>query len=338
MSKEKVVLIYPPPLIDARGVNTATMEPSLGLVYIATSLQREKIPVQVIDANITRLDYPEVIEAIGTKSPLIIGLTANIPTYQSALFLARHLRIRFPDSMIVFGGPHPSSIPREALGEDWVDIVVIGEGENTVLELVRTLKKGESLEKVDGIAFKSNSRMIFNKSRSLIEDLDTLPIPDLSFLPLDKYKMRSRAKPVGPILTSRGCPYGCTFCNKNIFGSRFRAKSPENILEEIEYLVGDFQVRQINFFDDNFNLDLNRAKQILRLIIRRYGNKLFLNFANGMKINNFDDEFIELLQRAGTFKVGFGIESGDQLILRRIQKNYDTESVIPIVRKLQKKI
>jgi radical SAM superfamily enzyme YgiQ (UPF0313 family) len=142
--------------------------------------------------------------------------------------------------------------------------------------------------------------------------------------PLQVYKSRSRSFPVGHVLTSRGCPSRCSFCNRNIFGTTWRSHSAERVLAEVEHLVKRYGIRQLDILDDNFTLDNKRAKQILEGIIRR-GFKLDINLQNGIRVDRTDDEMLGLMKRAGVFKVAFGVESADPHVQGRAHKVVDLE-------------
>lgn len=200
-----------------------------------------------------------------------------------------------------------------------VDAVVIGEGENTLTEVVESLGKRNIFEGLKGVAYKYQDQIIHNQPRPLIENLDDIPFPAYHLLPrLKRYKSRSRAEPVGYIFTSRGCPSQCTFCSRN-FGTFWRPHSANRVVDEISYLVKEHRVRQIDILDDNFTLDINRAAEILDLLAhRRMG--IAINLQSGVRVDSVNKELLLKMKKAGVFKIAFGIESGDQNILKKIKK------------------
>ena len=148
---------------------------------------------------------------------------------------------------------------------------------------------------------------------------------------MNKYKCRARKLPVAPLLTSRGCPYNCIFCNKSIFGHTFRARSPENILQEVDHLINDFGVKQLDILDDNFTLDIKRAEKFLDMLIEK-NYDLLINCQNCVRADGVTRELIHKMKLAGVFKVGIGIESGDKEILKKIKKQLDLERVKQVIK------
>jgi radical SAM superfamily enzyme YgiQ (UPF0313 family) len=197
---------------------------------------------------------------------------------------------------------------------------VHGEGEETITELVEKYKS-KDLSDVKGIAYKKNKRVVVNPPRPLIKNLDSIPFPAHHLLKMDRYSHPlMRGRKIMSVLTSRGCPYNCTFCTKNIFGSTFRARSAENVLEEIELLVKNYGVNEINIIDDNFNVDRKRTMEICKGIIDR-GLKIKWSTPNGIRADTVDRELIQIMKRSGCYSLSFGIESGSPRIVQSINKN-----------------
>ncbi|HTZ11359.1 MAG TPA: radical SAM protein [Candidatus Margulisiibacteriota bacterium] len=331
------ILLINPYSRSISGVNIATIEPPLGLGYIASLLELNDHHCQIIDANILRVSADEIHKHI-KFSPDIIGISSNIVTHRAALENARVLRSRYREVPIILGGAYPSSLPELALEKTYIDAVAMGEAEITMLELAQRLEKGPDIfSGVEGIAYKEEGRIIFNKVRPLIKDLDSLPFPAYHLLPdLKRYKSRARRSPVGAILTSRGCPYQCTFCNKNIFGAALRSRSVGNIIKEIDWLVNSYGVRQLDILDDNFNFRLDYAKELLDSLIKG-GYNLAINLQNGLRIDGVDTELLDKMQKAGVFKISFGIETAAPSVQKRIKKEIDLDKVVFITREARKR-
>lgn len=236
--QKHIVFINPFPE-KAKGINIATIEPPLGLAYLASVLENKGHQCQLIDANILKILPERIKDYIIFSRPDLIGISTNIVTSKSGLKTAEILKKCFPDVRIVFGGAFPSSMPVFVLNNHFVDGVIIGEGELTILEIVEHLDRDEPFIDIDGLTYKNKEGAIINNQpRTFINNLDEIPFPAYHLLPdFNLYKSRSRRKPVASILTSRGCPYQCIFCSKDVFKDCFRARSPENILEEMDYLV-----------------------------------------------------------------------------------------------------
>ncbi len=315
----------------AAGINEATIYPPLGLLYMASVLRENKHKTKVIDANMARIPNEKVLEIVAEDSPACVGISANIVTAKAAADLADMIRKEYPDILLVAGGPLPSIRPEYFLKH--FDIVTIGEAENTMLEIAEKKPKA----KIDGIAFMSGKKIVRTKPRELIEDLDSLPFPayDLLTPHITTYKSRARRKPNIPIFTSRGCPFGCIFCNKSIFGYKFRARSPENIIKEIDWLVKEYGVKQLDILDDNLTLDINRADKLFDKMIER-DYKLVINCQNGVRADRLTPELVRKMKKVGVFKVGIGIESGDPEILKKIKKDLDLEKVKEAIRMFRK--
>ncbi len=317
---KSVVLVNPYPDY-AKKVNAVTLLPPLGLGYIGSFLEKNGHECTIIDANAMKLKNETVAEQIKKLEPDIIGIHSNVVKAQSAIHLSNLLRSE--GIPIVMGGPYPTSMPEYVLKQSGCNAVVIGEGEMTMLELVEK----REWSGIDGIALPCDGRIVRNPPRPLIDDLDSLPFPAYHLFPAIKvYTTRARKKPVASIITSRGCPYGCIYCNKNIFGKRFRARSPENVIAEIEYLANEFGVKHFDIVDDNFTLDTDRAMRIADLIISKNLN-VEIACHVGLRAESVTKELLVKLERAGVFQIGIGVESGDPKIQKLINKNLDLERV-----------
>lgn len=232
----------------------------------------------------------------------------------------------------MFGGPYPSSLASKILKDNTaVDAVVIGEGEYTVAEIADSLDKKNVFEGIRGVMYRFQGDYISNKSRPLIDNLDEIPFPAYHLLPdLATYRTRSRARPVGYIFSSRGCPFQCSFCNKNIFGARWRPHSVDRVVNDITRLVEEYGVRQIDILDDNFTFDKARTHDILdRLVERHY--QLSINLQNGVRIDWMDEELLRKMKQAGVFKIGFGIETANVGIQRGVKKRVDLDKARNLV-------
>lgn len=318
----------------ASGINEATIEPPLGLAYLSAVLEERGFECTILDANVLRIKNEKVLKEIGNRNPELVGISMNIVTASAGVELTRMLKEEYPNIPVIFGGPYPTALPTELLRKTPAEAVVVGEGEATVLEVAEKLKRGDNpFAGVNGLFYKeTEEKIVSNPPRPLIEDLNTLPFPAYHLLPdLNVYKSRARATPVASILTSRGCPYGCVYCNKNIFGRKFRARSPENVLKEIDLLVKNYGVKQIDILDDNFTLDRERTDRILDLILER-GYDLKINCQNGVRADRMDLALIKKMKKAGVFKIGIGVESGDERVSKIIKKHLDLDKAIEATR------
>lgn len=325
-----IVLVNPYP-DKAKAINEATIIPPLGLAYLAAVLRKDGFSTNIIDANVLKRKNEFVRDDIRKIRPRFVGISMNIVTAEPGFRLSRAIKEAGLDARIILGGVTPTIDPENALARANADFVVVGEGEQTILELVKKEQQADhSWESVKGIVFKDGTAIKKTSPRERIKDPDTLPLPAYDLLPPFRlYKTRARGFPVGNIFTSRGCPFPCTFCNKVVFGSNITFHSAERVLEEIRVLIKDYGVRQIDVLDDHFTFSRQRAIDILDGIIKR-GYKIYLNLQNGVRADTLDEELIRKMRQAGVYKIGFGVESGDKDILQKIKKGLDLDKVIRV--------
>jgi anaerobic magnesium-protoporphyrin IX monomethyl ester cyclase len=354
---EKILLIYPPST-QAIGYPRLCAHP-LGIAYLGAVLKRD-YKVKLLDAtaeghrNIENLENglvryglsdEEIKQRITDYSPDIVGITCLISSQLP--FIKRICRIAKgtnPKTITIIGGTHPTFLPRETLEEKSIDFIILGEGEETLPSLLRQLKEGQDLSDLDGIAFRKNGQVQVNPRITYIEDLDELPFPAWELLPMKKYTIinipmstTSKSRHSTPVITSRGCRAKCIFCSSvNFWGNRYRIRSAENVLDEIELLVKDYKIREIQFCDDNLILDKERAKEIFQGIIDRKLN-IFWNTPNGIALWKLDEELLKLMKASGCYELSLAIESGDQEVLSKIiKKPLNLAKVESLIRSIQK--
>lgn len=298
--------------------DSAPQYPPLGLAYMASVLEKEKFEVKIIDLAVENIKKDDLIKIIESYSPKIIGFSAVTPIVESAYKLIDFLKPHFQDITFIIGGPHPTALPEEAVRH--ADIIIRGEGERTIVEIAKAIKKNKTYKKIDGISFIHNGKIIHNKPMALIDDLDEIPYPARNLLPMDKYQYLSGKKTnISNIMFSRGCPFQCNYCNKNIFGYKTRLRSVENIIGEMDELVNEFNVNEIHISDDNFNFNRKNTMELCKTLKKR---KLKINFFphGGVRVNSVDSEQLKALKEVGFFAMIFGVESGNQQILNNIKK------------------
>ncbi len=259
----KVTLVYP--YFHPSNDNSIFRFPPLGLGYLAAALQKNGTPVELVDC--TFLSRQEAIDRIKRSNPKIIGIYSMFSMKRSSLEFAR----LFKDSceLLVVGGPVPSLYPEDFL-EDF-DVTVIGEGEEAIVELVDCVDKNLDLSLVKGIAYKKNGHVRFTSPRDFIQDLDALPFPSRQLFDNEAYK-RYYSKKFGytttSLITSRGCPFSCDFCSRPIFGNNFRARSPSNVVDEVES-VASLGYERVWFADDCFTLNRGHLMKTCDAMINR---------------------------------------------------------------------
>lgn len=316
--------------------------PPLGLGYLAAVARQAGHDVQVLDNRLSLQGQTAFHETLQRWRPDIVGISAISSEAEAARRLAEMARTELPNAAIIIGGTFPSTDSRAALFDGLIDLAVLGEGEQVFSEVIACLHEGRDSQKVPGVAYRGgDGEVIQNPASSPIADLDTLPFPAWDLLDMNAYFHVPRQgyvykhRKYFPVFTSRGCPYQCIYCH-NQFGKRFRTRSPEGVLAEIEQLIRVHGIREIHFVDDTFNLDLERASAILNGIIDR-GWKLALSFPNGLRGDLLNERLIDLMSRAGTYRVCVAFESGSERIQRLIRKNLDLDRTRENVALLAKK-
>jgi len=320
----KVLLINPPRQNEIIANNPTIIEeergfnPPLGLLYVAAYIQRRTShAISVIDSQVERLSYPSLKEKIRDVSPDIVGMTAMTMTLIDVLNTAKLVKEVDPHIQVVLGGPHAHLFPDETMSHDAVDFLVMGEGERTFAELVGSIGNPDALREVKGLVFRRNGKVIRTEPRHADEDLDELPFPARSLVPYRKYSsILSKGDSVTTIITSRGCPFPCAFCDRPHLGKKFRARSALNVLDELEECV-DMGIREFLFYDDTFTLNKQRVVEICRGIIDR---NLKIGFDIRTRIDSVDGNLLEWLAKAGCQGVHYGVEAGTERVLGILRK------------------
>ena len=286
-----------------------TPSPHLGLSYLAGVLSDAGVEVKILDLVVLPYSRNMLQTLIEGFKPQMVGLTAVTMTFDSAMGVVKDIKDINSDIMTVMGGPHVSFCARETLLDyPELDVAVIGEGERTVVELCRTIPNGLDLQNVSGIAYRRGPEIYYTAQREPIEDLDELPLPDRSLLPLGRY--RALNMPIS-ITTSRGCPFKCIFCvGRKMVGARVRYRSPEKVVDELQYL-GTLNFPQINIADDLFTANKNHCLGVCNEIINRGLKLTWTYFA---RVDTVSDEVLGKMKAAGCNAVSFGIESANPKI------------------------
>ncbi|MHA1312686.1 MAG: B12-binding domain-containing radical SAM protein [Candidatus Helarchaeota archaeon] len=322
----KILLINPYHRVSYLGnEKMSPILPPMGLAYIAAVLIQNKIAVKIIDLNLNLPSKIDFIHQIKEEEPDIIGITSSTPVINNAFRLCAEIKAANPETITVLGGPHPTALPKDTVSNENVDVVVVGEGEYTFLDLIRAIEEKKDLSQVEGIVFKKNGEIISNPLRPLIEDLDELPLPAYELLEMDKYySPQTKTGKFANILTSRGCPARCIYCNKKIFGTKFRARSVNHLLNEIEFLINNYGIREFHILDDLFTANKKRVREFCYQVLKK---KLDIKWKcpNGVRVNTVDYELLKLMNQAGCYSISFGVESGNSQILKNIRKGITLE-------------
>ena len=305
--------------------------PPLGIAYVAAVLERDGIPVQIIDAAVEDLTMEDTINRIREIRPSIVGLTSTTNFFGNAVELAEEIKRVLPDTTTVLGGPHVSSNCEPAMVSTCFDYACIGEGEFTMLELAHALAGSGSVENVKGLAYRVDGKIHRTEPRPLIEDLNVLPAPARHLLPLQKYIPQPNDGPYLPkaaMISSRGCPYECVFCDHGIFGNVYRTFSASRIVDEMEELVVRYGIRDIAFVDSLFMLNRKRVIDILDEIQRR---DLKVHWTCTIRANIAARDILARMKAAGCWRVRIGVEAGNEEVLKLIRKQVSLEQVRRVV-------
>jgi radical SAM superfamily enzyme YgiQ (UPF0313 family) len=324
MSSTKIkVALVTSPLVMKRGHHP--LFPPLGLAYMAAVLEQNGIEVKIIDCPVCEFDHEKLKTELAAYQPSLVGIGSMTPTIESALKSARVAKEACPDAKVVMGGPHATFSGEEILAsEKTVDVIVRGEGEETIVELA---KQQSALNDIKGIAFRKDAKIIQTANRPYIQDLDSLPLPAYKLLPMDKYNITGRN--LLSVISSRGCPYQCPFCvASQMFGAPFRARNPMKVLDEMEWLRDEFGAEGIAFQDDTLTFDKNRAVEICDGMIER---KMKLPWGCGTRADAVTKELVAKMSKAHCDEVMFGVESGCQRmrdVLKKRVTNDQCENAI----------
>ncbi|MCG2712137.1 MAG: B12-binding domain-containing radical SAM protein [Candidatus Omnitrophica bacterium] len=336
----KVMLIFPPVVFSTE--SPKQIMPPLGIGYLGAYL-RDDYEVRLLDAALEGYDVecsvahgfrrygltPDQIKArVEEFSPDVVGISCLYSSqFEVVAEICKSIKSVSGEIITVSGGTHPSFLPQVCLNScSGLDFIVLGEGEDTFKRLLDSFNKGSSYYNIDGIAFKDNGQTRVNPKKDFIENIDDIAYPARDLLNLEKYfkidlpmGLISRQSPAMNMITSRGCPYECSFCSSSVYwGRNYRMRSAENVLDEMARLkrIG---VKEIKFFDDNLTLDKQRAKKIFQGMIDRKFNFTW-NTPNGIAVWTIDEELIELMKKSGCYEITLAIESGDKKTLRDIIK------------------
>ena len=292
--------------------------PPLGVLYLASMLKKHGYTdIAVFDGQLYKNTEDAFREKISRLNPQVVGISAFTPTLHRAYRLARIAKSFNRNIHVVFGGPHCSIYPREVISMDFIDAVVAGEGEESFTRVVSAIDSGNWTGEMDGVLYKKNGEIAGNTNYKIIRNLDALPFPDRSLVPKDRYYIVvDKPGTATSLLTSRGCPFGCTFCKpaRRVFTQR----SPSSIAVEMEECSG-MGFRMINLVDDTFNVDKTKVLEICREIVRR---KIGVSWSFMGRVETFDKEMAEALREAGCSRIQFGIEAGTDRVLGMMQKGF----------------
>lgn len=311
------------PSIDKKKIMTIT--PPLGILYIAAVLKK-KYQVKFLDLDVLKLNKKKITKFISHFRPRIIGITSNILQVPSTYELAQFIKTTFPSILIIVGGPAFAVDGKKILSQcKHIDIIIKSEGEETVVELVKSIEKNEPVNHIQGIIFRENFALIETQNRGLIKDVSKIPFPAYELI--EWFKMYP-GYPLFPLMSSRGCPFRCIFCSNPVWGKTYRRRSLDNIISEIQFLIHNYNASYFDFHEDTFNLNYCKALLLCKEIIKVGLNKK-IRWKCACRVNEklISQELFKNMKEAGCDLVSFGIESGNEKVLKSIKKDITLDEV-----------
>jgi len=325
----KVCLINPP--LDKKTTSKFPMSGvPLGIASLAAYLRERKIEVRVIDAPILGWDINITAKKAVDSGALIVGVSCLTENRYAALKTLEKVKIINPNIVTVIGGLHATFSDKLILENySFVDIVVRGEGEETLYELIEKLSHNKSIDKIDGISFKKNGKIIANPGRQFISNIEKLPFPAYDLFPMKKYSLppdiKGKVNQTTLVTTSRGCPMGCKFCETTFaWGRKIRSTSAKRLFEQVKYLYNKFGIDYIRFADDLFTLNKEKVMEFCKLVIK---NNLPIRFRIQARVDCVDEEMLNALKSAGCDLIEYGAESGSNKVLAEIGKRITTDKI-----------
>ncbi|MHC4715832.1 MAG: B12-binding domain-containing radical SAM protein [Planctomycetota bacterium] len=329
----RVVLLHPradnvvPAATPEYVAGNAGCLPPMGLLYLQGALEQSRHESILIDANAEDIDHDQAARRALACEPDVVGIQAMTFTMPDALLAARAVKRLAPQVRTVIGGPHPTIFPRQTAALDGVDYAFAGEGEVDFLRLLDVLGDPRAASAVPGVACKRDGGVSYTPSAGLLKNLDALPLPARRSSPYRKYRsVLAKRSPIAVMITSRGCPFDCVFCNR--MGRKYRCHSAGYVLTEFDD-IAEMGIGEVFIHDDTFTLRPGRVKAICRGLIER-GHDLIWEART--RVDCVDGELLALMRRAGCERLSFGVESGSPRVLEAMRKGIDLGRVREVFR------
>jgi radical SAM superfamily enzyme YgiQ (UPF0313 family) len=352
MPKDPLRILLIQPYITSH--DKAILTEPLGLLALATYLEKSlknEVTVGLLDLFALGYDQcvtrgqvyvrgvskaEDILRYVMEFSPDVVGLACNFTAYaEDPLEVAKTIKDSLPKIITVVGGAH-ATVEAETIlkSHPYVDYVIRGEGEITLCELVNSIREGSGIERVLGLSYRDGKQIVCNADRDLIEDIDSLPIPDRKYIDMERYKKinaealwATRKYPAASIMTSRGCPFNCVFCStKRVWRRIWRPRAAQKVAQEIEYLVNTYGIREIAIYDDQFVVDAKRVHEICDLIIRK-NLGVSLSIPSGTSVWLVDRELLEKMKRAGFYRLCFPVETANKKTMKFVGKPINLDKV-----------
>ena len=331
MKKVDIVFIHPP-YPDAEGIKQDGHLPSIGLLNLAALAEKEGLRVAIVDSVALGYTSERTVREVIALNPRYVGLTAMTHNITTAAVIAKNLKEQNRNLVTLLGGVHISSVPEETLNKfpDCFDISILGEGELIFLATLRALENNSDIDYISGLAFMKDGKFIKTGEGGMIQELDELPFPAWHLLPdmSTHYAttfISGNQKVSNHLLTSRGCPGRCVFCDTTVFGGKIRGYSPDYVVEMVDILYNKYGVRDIQFNDDTFTSLRSRLHEICELLIKKNYNDL--TWSCDARVSGMSEESLALMKAAGCWQIAFGVETGSQEIMDFLKKYVTFEQI-----------
>ena len=327
-------ILFVKPLLNTTPMpfGSASLEFPLGLMYLTAFIKKHGFKdVRIVHMEAERVGFDELARMLQEHRPDIIGISALTAESLGMFRVAKIAKKYKNDCLVIAGGPHPSGDPKGTLNDNNIDLVVCGEGEQALLNILQAYEHGTEYALIKNVWARVNSQIVSPAKVSFLQDIDALPYPDWDAVKLEKYTLSQpmslylHAQKYMALFTSRGCPFQCIFCH-DIFGKRFRAHSPERVFDEISLLHYKYGIDQFEILDDVFNFDRDRVVQIMKKIIGS-GMRIKLYFCNGLRGDMLDKELIDLFVEAGVVSIGVAIDTASPRLQKEIRKNINFDKI-----------
>lgn len=305
-----------------RETNVSGVYPPLGLAYLAAAAGRAGFPAQIVDAHAEGLDPSGTLRRVAATRPDVVGLTSTSFNWPVVADIGRAVRASLPDARIWVGGPQLALYPEACLEERSIDAAVVGEGDETIVEMLRRAAAGAPLAGLPGTVARRGDELVRGPERPPIEDLDRLPLSALELLPLPHYHALTLPVPFVTMVTTRGCPHRCRYCAQIYVGGKYREHGVERVLEEMRRAVHLHRAREIVFFDETFTLNRRRVLALCQSI---FTTGLRARWNIRTRADLLDDDVLCALQAAGCASIHVGIEAGSQRVRELMNKRLDMD-------------
>ena len=327
----KILFLNPPLSLEELYGNLAeggSELPPLGLAILSAVTRNSGYETKILDATALKLNYKQTVNEILKENPNYLAITSVTISIFNAANIARSVKEKNPKIITIIGGPHLTAVPEETMQKfQEFDIGVIGEAEETIVELLNSLDKKKKLNNIKGLIIRNKNKLKKTIQRPFIKNLEKLPFPAWDLLPdLLKYYQPAadslHRSPATLLITSRGCPGQCIFCDKKVFGNLIRGYSAKYVIDMIKYLQKNYGIKDLFIEDDNFLIFKQRTKDICELIIKE---NIDITFSIMGRVDVIDEQILHLLKKAGCWQINYGIESGSQKILDILNKGTTVE-------------